>query len=50
MSVSKRSAGSGFQILLKERCAMMVDEADDRHNSPGRILGSMVRAALIVAI
>ena len=42
------SAGSGFQISLKDRCAMVVVEANGRHNSPGSILGSMGRAALIV--
>jgi hypothetical protein len=49
MSVSKRSDGSGFQILLKACCAMIVVEADSRHNSLS-ILGSVGRAALIVVI
>jgi len=50
MPVCKGSAGSGFQILLKDRRAMVVVEANGCHNSPGSILGSAGRAALIVAI
>jgi len=50
MLVGKRSAGSAFQVSLKDRCTMVVVEANGSHNSPGSILRSMGGAALIVAI
>jgi hypothetical protein len=49
MSASKRSTGSGFQIPFKGRRAMVVVEANDRHNSPGSILGGMGGTALVVS-